>query len=272
MNTNSKLKRSKRLRNHATVVRFAAWSYVLLALLYPVFTLSSYQADEQTNVATFLEGIVQDTGAGHVWWLLFTLIPLFLVFGAIGFYSAVKPHSFKLAGLSLAFSSLAAVGFLMGIGRWSTLNWGFGEAFNIYKDSSDVLTELFNFSNELMGFWFGHVIAELCLFIAIGLMSVAMFNSKRFPIWLSGFASLIFILGTTAVFRDSNDVASIIHIFLNTFMLVPIFFILLAVALYRFKGKAKEKPLSRYPKKKKDKKTKRKFFNKKSKKIEKPKA
>jgi hypothetical protein len=258
------IKKSRRLRNHATVVRFAAWSYVLLAVLYPVFVLSSYQADKQTNVASFLEGVVQGTGAGHVWWLLFTLIPLLLVFGAIGFYSAVKPYSFKLAGLSLTFSVLSSLGFLLGIGRWSTLNWGFGEAFNIYKDKNELLTDLFNFSNEIMGFWFGHVLAELCLFVAIGLMSVAMFNSKRFPVWLSGFASFIFILGTVSVFRDFNILASSIHSFLNAFMLVPLFFILLAIGLYRFKGKSKEKPLKRYTKKKKTSKKKRNFFKKKA--------
>ncbi len=42
---------SKRLRNHAKVVQVAAWSYILLAFLYPVFTFSSYQVSDQGNIA-----------------------------------------------------------------------------------------------------------------------------------------------------------------------------------------------------------------------------
>lgn len=254
------MKKSKRLRNHATVLKFAAWSFAVLAVLYPVFTLSSYNVEEQTNIAYFVQNIVEGAGVGHVWWLFFTLVPMLLVFGAIGFYSAVKPYSFKLAGLSLTFSVLSAIGFLLGIGRWSTLNWGFGEAFIKYKENSELLTELFLFSNKVMGFWIGHVMAELCLFIALGFMSIAMFRSKRFPKWLSGFAGVLFILGIAAVFREQNTASYMVHVFLNGFMLVPLFFILLAIALYRFKGKATEKPIGRYSKRKKNPKKGRKFF------------
>lgn len=256
------MKKSKRLQNHAVIIKFAAWSYLLLAFLYPVFSLSSLQASKEVNVAYFVEGIVQGTGASHVWWLFFTLIPMLLVFGAIGFYSAVKPYAFKTAGVSLAFSCLSAIGFLIGIGRWSTLNWGFGEAFIRYQESSELLTKLFLISNQIMGFWFGHVMAELCLFIAIGAMSLAMFYSKRFPIWLSGLSALLFIFGTVSVFRGLNEVAHLVHMTLNAFMLIPFFFILLAIGLFRFKGKATEKPMSRYSKRKNNPKKKGKFLKK----------
>lgn len=256
------MKKSKRLQNHAVIIKFAAWSYLLLAVLYPVFSLSSMQADKSVNVAYFVESIVKGTGADHVWWLFFTLIPMLLVFGGIGFYSAVKPYAFKTAGISLTFSCLSALGFLIGIGRWSTMNWGFGEAFLRYKDSSDLLAKLFIISNEIMGFWIGHVFAELCLFIAIGAMSFSMFYSKRFPVWLSGLSGLLFIFGTVSVFRDLNGVAHVVHIALNAFMLVPLFFILLAIGLYRFKGKPTEKPIGRYAKRKKNPKKKRGFMKK----------
>tara|TARA_Y100000296_G_scaffold7525_1_gene8957 strand:- start:1758 stop:2567 length:810 start_codon:yes stop_codon:yes gene_type:complete len=241
---------SKRLRNHAKVVQVAAWSYILLAFLYPVFTFSSYQVADQGNIAASLQGLVEGAGASHVWWLFFSLIPMLLVFGSIGFYSAVKPYAFKSAGLSLTFSVISAVGFLLGIGRWATLNWGFGEAFVTYQENSDLLTQLYFWSNQFMGFWLGHVMAELFLFMAMGFMAYAMFHSKRFPRWLCLFAGLLFVLGTVSIFRDMNMAANAVHGFLQTLMLVPLFFILLAIGLFKFKGKATEKPIGRYAKRK----------------------
>ena len=101
-------------------------------------------------------------------------------------------------------------------------------------------------------------------------MCIVMFKSKRFPKWLCGFAGIVFILGMASVFRGMNNVTDMLHTFLNTFMLLPLFFIFLAIALYRFKGKAKEKPLAHKKKKKSGRKD-RKFFNKTTKKGQKPK-
>ncbi|MFT7433237.1 MAG: hypothetical protein ACI9TY_000865 [Alphaproteobacteria bacterium] len=269
------MKKPKRLRNHALIVKSAAWSYVLLALLYPIFTLSSLGVDLPSNgIESFLKNMIAGGSSDHVFWTLFSIIPLLLVFGGVGFYSAVKPYSFKLSGLALFFSALAAIGFLLGIGRWATLNWGLGEAFVAYKSNSAFITNAYQVSNEILGYWVGHVFAEISLFVAIGVMSIAIFNSKRFPLWLSGFAGVLFIIGVAAVFRDTNEASLWLHNGISTFMLVPLFFLFLAVALFRFVGKSKEKKVGRgYAKKDNGKANgkKRRFYKRKDKKSKKEK-
>ena len=240
------MKRSKRLKNHASLVKFAGVSYALLAIFYPVFLLSSAESSHGSEtLGSFLKQIISGGAVEHVWWMFFTLIPMLIIFGAIGFYSTVKPYAPKLSVLTLVFSVCAAFAFLLGIGRWSTLNWGLGEAFLMYKENSEYLSAVYYVSNEVLGYWIGHIFAEISLFASIGAMSIAMFYSKRFPIWLSGFAAIVFILGFSAVFRGFDPLSSYLHSFLSAFMLVPIFFVLLAIALLRFVRRSKEKPISR---------------------------
>lgn len=243
------MKKSKRLKNHAILVKSAAWSYIFLALLYPIFTLSSFEINlEPEGLNKFLNGLMKGGASDHVFWMFFTLLPILLIFGSIGFYSAVKPYSYKLSGLVVVFSTFAAIGFLLGIGRWATLNWGLGEAFDQYKENSEFLTSVFNSSNHILGYWIGKIFAEFSLFSAIGVMSATMLNSKRFPMWLSIYAGFIFVLGTAAIFRDTSEASLMIHNALTTFMIVPIFFIFLSIALFRFVRKSKEAKMANYTK------------------------
>lgn len=260
------LKKSKRLRNHATLLRCAGWSYLLLAILYPVFALSSLQLGvENGNLSDVLISYTQSSSVSFTLMMFFTFVPILLVFGGVGFYSALKPYAYKLSSLSLASSGVAAFGFLLGIGRWSSLNWGLGKAFEVYKEQSDLIANIYQFSNYIVGFWVGHLIAEISFFVAIGFMSFAMYYSKRFPLWLCGFGALVFILGFSSVFRFSGNalLAQGIHEIMNYLVLVPLFFVFLSIGLFRFSGKPRELPLVKHPKKKKVKKEKVPSFNKK---------
>tara|TARA_R110000868_G_scaffold190862_1_gene434810 strand:- start:112260 stop:113060 length:801 start_codon:yes stop_codon:yes gene_type:complete len=245
------MKSSKRIKNHALVVKVSAWSYLILALLYPIFTLSAMSVDTASvNLVDFLTGLSSSGITNKIVLTIFAVIPALLITGGVGFYSAVKPYSYKLSGVSLIFTVFAAVGFIIGIGRWPSLNWGLGEAFVQYKNTSEYILSFYNISNHMLGYWIGQVFAEISLFTSIGVMSIVMFNSKRFPVWLCGFASVIFILGVAATFRNMSEAALWTHSFISSFMLVPIFFILLSIALFRFVGKSKEKPIGNYAKKK----------------------
>jgi hypothetical protein len=165
-------------------------------------------------------------------WAVYACLPLLLVPGAIGAYSAL-PASRARMSLALVFASIGALSMCLGLMRWPSLHWALAEAYPLAGEQAKAsLDAVFAGMNLYLGNYIGEFLGETMLAAFFLLSGLSMRDDARFPGWLgwSGICfSLLFVVGA---FRNVTDTVQIVADINNA--LLPLWLIVMGAALIRY--------------------------------------
>jgi hypothetical protein len=171
-------------------------------------------------------------------WAVYAFLPLLLVPGAVGAWSA-WPSSRARMTLALVMASLAALAMCLGLMRWPTLHWALAEAYSIAGDETKTgLGAVFTGMNLYLGNYIGEFLGETMLAAFFYLSGVSQLAEARWPRWLGwssvGF-SLLFLVGA---FRNVTTAVQVVADINNA--LLPLWLIVLGAALIWHARRVKE--------------------------------
>lgn len=169
-------------------------------------------------------------------WAVYAFLPLLLVPGAVGAYSAF-PSSPARMRLAIVVASIGSLAMCLGLMRWPSLHWVLAETYShAGTETKDSVAAVFVGMNVYLGNYIGEFLGETMLAAFFLLSGLSMLDEARFPRWLgwSGVgASLLFVIGA---FRNvTNSVQGIADV--NN-ALLPLWLIVMGTALIWCSGRA----------------------------------
>jgi hypothetical protein len=211
----------------ATVLFAAVFSYLAAAFNYPD-VLDGTAAD-------VLPALLALGVKGRFVWVIYALIPLLLLPTGIGVDAAARSHAPAIGRLAKWLAVASAVAMLIGLIRWSTLQWTLAEQWitaSVADRSSLAIT--FAQANLYMGNVIGEFFGELFLNGFFLAAAIAIGGTGRR--WLIAAGAVASGLGWIAMLRNLTDVVAPIAELNN--LVLPIWMLTLGVALLQFNGNA----------------------------------
>ena len=169
---------------------------------------------------------------GRAVWALYALIPLLLIPAGAGVEVAFAHVSRGAAKLANGFAILAAMTMLIGLARWSSVNWELAAAWpTLGPGPAASAAALFSGLNVYLGNFLGEFVGELGLNLFFLCTGFAMQRATGLPRW-SGPAGLVAGgIGLVAMFRNVTPWVSMVADVNN--LVLPIWLIVLGVLLVR---------------------------------------
>lgn len=169
-------------------------------------------------------------------WAIYAFLPLLLVPGAVGAFSAC-PSSRARMTLALVAASLGALAMCLGLMRWPSLHWALAEVYsNAGAETKSGLDAVFSGMNLYLGNYIGEFFGETALAAFFLLTGLSMLDESRFAKWLGwsgvGF-SLLFLVGA---FRNVTTSVQIVADVNNA--LLPLWLIVLGAGLIWYSRRA----------------------------------
>jgi len=162
-------------------------------------------------------------------WAIYAFLPLLLVPGAVGAWSACSSSRARMT-LALVVASLGALAMCLGLMRWPTLHWALAEAYSHSgAETRGGLDAVFSGMNLYLGNYIGEFLGETMLAAFFLLTGMSLLKEPRWPKWLGwtgvGFA-LLFLIGA---FRNVTTAVQVVADVNNA--LLPLWLFVLGAAL-----------------------------------------
>jgi hypothetical protein len=189
-----------------------------------------YPAVLDGNAAAVLPRLLELGDVGRAVWAGYALLPLLLIPAGIAAYAALRDAAPSAMRAALVLSVLSAVSMLIGLARWSTIQWELARAYaTANPDVRAAIDAIFNGLNTYLGNFIGEFLGELSLNAFFLLVAFAMRRSgRRYAGWAGMFAGAV---GMIAAFRNVTSAVSVIANLNNG--LLPIWLIVLGILLLR---------------------------------------
>lgn len=213
----------------AAVAFIAVFSWLAQALGYPDLL--------DRPAAEVLPALLASGTAGRTAWGIYALLPLLLLPASTLASHAFAPRTGddrRLVTLLTGLQWVAGVSMMAGLLRWSTAQWQLAEAW-VAADAATraLITVQFDLLNVYLGNGLGEFIGELALYGSFVVMAVAM-RAAGWGRALKALAWLTGGLGLIGMFRNITPLVQPAADVVNG--LLPLFLIVLGVALWRRRG------------------------------------
>jgi hypothetical protein len=162
-------------------------------------------------------------------WAIYALLPLLLIPGAVGAYSACT-SSRELMTLALIAISIGALAMCLGLMRWPSVHWALAEAFAV-SDAQGMagLSAVFTGLNIYLGNYIGEFLGEICLAAFFFLTGCSCLKEVHFPRWL-GWSGIVFaLLFAVGAFRNVTGTVQFVSDLNNA--LLPLWMMVLGFSL-----------------------------------------
>jgi uncharacterized membrane protein YidH (DUF202 family) len=162
-------------------------------------------------------------------WAIYALLPLFLIPGAVGAYSAC-PSSRELMTLALVAISIGALAMCLGLMRWPSVHWALAEAYAV-SDAQGMLSlgAVFTGLNIYLGNYIGEFLGEICLAAFFFLAGCSCLKEVHFP-RLVGWSGILFaVLFSVGAFRNVTGTVQFVSDLNNA--LLPLWMVVLGSSL-----------------------------------------
>ena len=169
-------------------------------------------------------------------WAVYAFLPLLLVPGGVGAYSAC-PSSRARMQLALVLVSIGSLTMCLGLMRWPSLHWALAEAYpHAGTEAKESLAAVFVGANVYLGNYIGEFLGETMLAAFFLLSGLSMLDEARFPKWLGWAGVGISLLLVIGAFRNvTNSVQGMADV--NN-ALLPLWLIVMGAALIWYSGRA----------------------------------
>lgn len=168
--------------------------------------------------------------AGRAVWVMYALLPLFLIPAGVGAMAALRRAAPDAVRGAMIASVVAAISMLLGLARWPSIHWELGHAYaTASPDGRMVIDAVFRGLNVYLGNYVGEFLGELSLSTFFILVGVALRrDARRRQGWGSVIAGVI---GLVAALRNVSPGVSLVAA-ANNYVL-PVWLVVLGVVLYR---------------------------------------
>lgn len=124
-------------------------------------------------------------------WAVYSLLPLFLVVGAVGVFFAL-PARPGLAGLGAVFATIGSLAMCLGLMRWPSIHWVLAETHQSGSaEAKHSIAAMFSGLNLYLGNYIGEFLGEVCLGVFFLATAIALRSEPHYPAWL-GIAGTVF--------------------------------------------------------------------------------
>jgi hypothetical protein len=220
-----------------TVVRVGGLSLVVGALAFMAvfaYLAASFNYPDVLDgrADTVLPALLATGPRGWLAWAVYAFLPLIWLPAAAGTSVALgryRPGAMRLAGY---FAVVAALAMMLGLMRWPTIHWVLARAY----ESADLVEQttiaaLFDGLNAYLGNFIGEFLGEVAFSLFFLLTSTSWLASPYRPKWVGWLGIVTGAAGILGAFRNVTGLVAPVAA-LNNYLL-PLFMIVLGVALYR---------------------------------------
>ena len=214
------------------VAFLAVFSYLAASFDYPA--ILDGPAD------TVLPRLLATGAAGRAVWALYAFLPLLWLPAGVGACRALRETHPGGMLLALQCAGLGALGMMLGLMRWPSLQWRLAELYATADAAQrPLLAATFDGYNTYLGNYLGEFLGELSVnafFLLTALAWLAAGHSR----WLGWLGVVAALAGFTGMFRNvTTSVAPVAE--LNNYLL-PLWMIVLGVALIRWPATPEARP------------------------------
>lgn len=203
-----------------------------LAFVFVFFYLAAnfdYPKILDGKAAEVLPRLLQGGPIMRAVWVIYALLPLFLIPASVGTYVACPASRGRMTA-ALVFASLGSFAMCMGLMRWPSINWALADIYpHVGPETQLSLEAVFNGLNVYLGNYIGEFLGEICLAFFFLLSGFSLFDETRFPKWIGwsgiGF-SILFLVGA---FRNVASSVQFVADVNNG--LLPFWMLVLGIAL-----------------------------------------
>src|SRR6266540_2084760 len=168
-----------------------------------------------------------------------TVLPSLLATGtsgrAVWTIYALSPVRRGAMRLALFFAFLGAIAMMLGLMRWPSVHWQLAASFALATEQEQaLLATIFDGLNTYLGNFIGEFLGELAVSTFFLLTSFTWLRSSQRARWIGWIGVVTAALGLIGMFRNVTGVVAPITAVNN--YLLPLFMIILGVALVRWRG------------------------------------
>ena len=185
--------------------------------------------------ATVLPSLLATGQQGRLVWAIYAVLPLIWIPAGVGAYEALARFQRGTMRLALQFAVIAALAMMLGLMRWPSVHWHLAHAFEqAAPPEQAVLASIFDGLNTYLGNYIGEFLGELSFSAFFLLTSIVWLQSRQPYRWIGWLGLVTAALGFLGMFRNVTGAVAPIAA-LNNYLL-PVFMIILGVALARWRG------------------------------------
>ena len=189
--------------------------------------------------ATVLPSLLATGQQGRLVWAIYAVLPLIWIPAGVGAYEALARFQRGTMRLALQFAVIAALAMMLGLMRWPSVHWHLALAFeHAAPPEQAVLASIFDGLNTYLGNYIGEFLGELSFSTFFLLTSIVWLQSRQPSRWIGWLGLVTAALGFLGMFRNVTGAVAPIAA-LNNYLL-PLFMIILGVALARWRGSPAE--------------------------------
>jgi hypothetical protein len=184
---------------------------------------------------TVLPSLLATGTSGRAVWTIYAFLPLIWIPAGVAAFEALSPVRRGAMRLALFFAFVGAIAMMLGLMRWPSIHWRLAGAFALATASEQaMLATIFDGLNTYLGNFIGEFLGELAVSMFFLLTAFTWLRSSQRARWIGWIGVITAVAGLVGMFRNVTTVVAPIAA-LNNYLL-PLFMIILGVALIRWRG------------------------------------
>ena len=182
-----------------------------------------------------LPGLLGTGASGRAVWTIYALLPLIWIPAGVAAFEALAPVRRGAMRLAMFFAFLGAIAMMLGLMRWPSIHWRLAGAFvSATSAEQATLAAIFDGLNTYLGNFIGEFLGELAVSVFFLLTAFTWLRSTQRARWIGWIGMVTAIAGLIGMFRNVTTIVAPVAAVNN--YLLPLFMIILGVALIRWRG------------------------------------
>lgn len=183
---------------------------------------------------TVLPALLAMGSAGRCVWTIYAFLPLIWIPAGVAAFEALAPVHRGAMRLALLFSVVAALAMMLGLMRWPSMHWHLAAAYTqAAPPEQAVIAALFDGFNTYLGNFIGEFLGEMAVSLFFLLTSFVWLRSPECARWVGWVGLVTAVAGLIGMFRNVTGGVGLVAEVNN--YLLPLFMIILGVALFRWR-------------------------------------
>ncbi len=184
---------------------------------------------------TVLPSLLATGTSGRAVWTIYAFLPLIWIPAGVAAFEALSPVRRGAMRLALFFAFLGAIAMMLGLMRWPSVHWQLAASFALATEQEQaLLATIFDGLNTYLGNFIGEFLGELAVSTFFLLTSFVWLRSSQRARWVGWIGVITAVAGLVGMFRNVTTVVAPVAAVNN--YLLPLFMIILGVALIRWRG------------------------------------
>ena len=184
--------------------------------------------------ATVLPSLLSTGTTGRVVWTIYAFLPLIWIPAGVAAFEAFGAERRGVMRLAMLCTIVASVAMMLGLMRWPSIHWHLAQAYvQAAPAEQAVIAATFDGLNTYLGNFIGEFLGELGFSMFFLLTSFVWLRSAQRSRWIGWAGVVTAVAGLVGMFRNVTTIVAPVAA-LNNYLL-PLFMIILGVALFRWR-------------------------------------